>query len=157
MVNTSSEDIGLDLIGGLPFQKVIDVGQFVLLVWQFGSIARQLDIYQILPCLQVDPIAIVLGWCAQVLWLGTGICLLLSRRDHGKGSVESIDCSSLTTEVVSQGDNILLQQGDFVIGGLELPLHKEEVGPHLHYDLVRGFDDIDDFPPIGAQAVGIAG
>jgi len=39
-VDTSSEDMGLDLINGFPFQKALDVGQFVLFVWEFGSIAR---------------------------------------------------------------------------------------------------------------------
>jgi len=73
------------------------------------------------------------------------------------GLVKSVDGRSLSREVVSQGDNVLLQQGDLIIGGLELPLSKEEVGPHLHSDLVRGFEDIDDFPPIVGQAVGVGG
>ena len=98
-----------------------------------------------------------LGGAGRSCGLGAGICLLFSRREHGKGSVEAVDRSSLASEVVSQGDDVLLQQGDFVIGGLELSLGKVEVGPHLHSDLVRGFEDIDNFSLIGGQAVGIGG
>jgi hypothetical protein len=38
-----------------------------------------------------------------------------------------------------------------------LPLGEEEVGPHLRSDLVCGFENIDDFSPIGGKAVGIGG
>jgi len=91
-----------------------------------------------------------------VAWGGI-FCLMLSRSDHGEGSVESVNRSSLTSKVVSPGKNVLLQQGDFVIGSLELPLGQEEVGPHFHSDLVYSFEDIDDLPTIGGQAAGVGG
>ena len=82
---------------------------------------------------------------------------MLRGREHGESSVVALDGSSLPSKVVSQGDDVLLQEGDFVVGCLELPLGKEEVGPHLQSDLVCGFEDVDDFSAIGGQAVGIVG
>jgi len=63
-----------------------------------------------------------LGRSWWVLWLGARICLLRSGTEHGEGSVEAVNSSSLTSDVILQGGDILLQSGDFIIGGLELPL-----------------------------------
>ena len=60
-----------------------------------------------------------------------------------------MDGSSLTRKIVQQGDDVLLQQGDYVISGLELPLGMELVSPHVYSDVVCAFKDIDDLLMIG--------
>ena len=147
----------MDLVHGLPFQKAINVGKLVLFVRKLCRITCQLDIYRVLPGLQSSSVAIVPSWWGQFLRLGAGVCLLLSRGERSEGSIEVVNSGSFSCKIVSQGSDILLQSGNFVIGSLELFLNKEEVGPQLCSNLVDVLEDIDDFSAIGGEAIGVRG
>ena len=71
--------------------------------------------------------------------------------------MEALNGISFTGKLGWQGGDILPGQSNLIIGGLELLLSKEEVGPQLGSNLVCGLEDIDDFSPIGGKTVGVGG
>jgi len=75
--------------------------------------------------------------------------------EHLERSIEALNGVSFVGEFGSPGADILLQQGNLIVGSLELPLSQMEVGPQLLFNLVYGFKDIDDFTQIGGKAVGV--
>ena len=91
------------------------------------------------------------------MWLGTVFYRLVGQGDHPKSSLEALNGVLFAGKFGLQGGHILLEQGNLIIGGLELPLSKEEVGPQLGSNLVCGLEDIDDFSPIGGKTIGVRG